>query len=387
MWQLQFTGAQSLARLGSMEGLARSITTSTVPLIALEALGSKRAVSLSYVAGASMALLFTLNVAAFERIMMRKWITTMGLSFLLTAGFLFMVVDGVFFSVAVGFQSAATALFSVSLSLYTMDFIAKRDLVRAESTRMVYNGGAWLLGPTVGIWLYEQGGRFAPFAVSCLMASAAMAYFWALRLGTNPVLKPRTMAATSPLRNIPRFFRQKNLRIAYAITTVRALFWVSIFVYGPLHVVEAGLPNWASGVFLSSVAGLLFFSPPVGRMSDRHGTRAVVIVAFCVIGVGMLALGAMGDARPAGLAAWIVAAVGASWLDVVGNVPFMRTVKPRERLAMTTVFSTWREASYLIAPGMAAIVLSIAPFWVFYICLAVLSFATAAAASYLPRRL
>jgi hypothetical protein len=95
----------------------------------------------------------------------------------------------------------------------------------------------------------------------------------------------------------------------------------------------------------------------------------------------------MGDARPAGLAAWIVAAVGASWLDVVGNVPFMRTVKPRERLAMTTVFSTWREASYLIAPGMAAIVLSIAPFWVFYICLAVLSFATAAAASYLPRRL
>ncbi|MFT7645899.1 MAG: ACDE family multidrug resistance protein [Candidatus Poriferisodalaceae bacterium] len=386
-WQLEFTGAKSIARLGSMEGLARSITVSTVPLIAFDALGSKRAVSLTYLAGAAMALTFTLNVATFERIMMRKWITTMGLVFLIASGLLFMIVDGPLFAVAVGFQSTATALFSVSLSLYTMDYIAKKDLVRAESTRMVYNGGAWLIGPTAGIWLWETGGRVAPFILSCFMAAAALAYFWALRLGNNPVLEPRKTAATSPLKNIPRFFKQKHLRIAYAITTVRALFWVAIFIYGPLYVVEAGLPTWASGVFLSSVASLLFFSPLVGRISTRHGTRAIVIVAFGIIGLGMVALAALGSPRPIGLACWIGAAVGASWLDVVGNVPFMRTVKPRERVPMTTVFATWREASYLITPGLAALVLSFAPFWVFYLCLAALSFLTATAATYLPRRL
>ncbi len=74
-------------------------------------------------------------------------------------------------------------------------------------------------------------------------------------------------------------------------------------------------------------------------------------------------------------------------IDVVNNIPFMRTVRPRQRVEMTTVFSTWREMSALLAPAIAAAILLIAPFWTFYLLLATLAFITAAVATHLPRRI
>ena len=44
----------ALARLSGMEGLSRALLTGVVPVIALEALGTKAAVSYAYLAGAAL---------------------------------------------------------------------------------------------------------------------------------------------------------------------------------------------------------------------------------------------------------------------------------------------------------------------------------------------
>jgi hypothetical protein len=60
-----------IARLGAIEGFGRSVLTGVVPLVALDALGSKRAVSYVFVGGAVITMLFTLNVGVLERRMQR----------------------------------------------------------------------------------------------------------------------------------------------------------------------------------------------------------------------------------------------------------------------------------------------------------------------------
>ena len=95
----------------------------------------------------------------------------------------------------------------------------------------------------------------------------------------------------------------------------------------------------------------------------------------------------LGEAEPIGVVFWVTGALGASWLDVLGNIPFMRTVKPRERTAMTTVFSSWRETSAIVAPGLGSLILLLAPFWVFYAVVAGLCLLTAVYVSYLPARI
>ena len=47
----------------------------------------------------------------------------------------------------------------------------------------------------------------------------------------------------------------------------------------------------------------------------------------------------------------------ARMLDVLGNIPFMRLVRPRERPEMTSVLTVGRDLSFVLTPALAAIVL------------------------------
>jgi hypothetical protein len=101
----------------------------------------------------------------------------------------------------------------------------------------------------------------------------------------------------------------------------------------------------------------------------------------------MLMLYFIGEPKLIGLVFWVSAALGGVTLDVLGNIPFMRMVKPRERTEMTMIFSTWREGSQLLTPLLVSLVLLFAPFKIFYVLLALFLFGAAIKASYLPRRL
>jgi MFS family permease len=385
--QLDKDVGRSLAMLCGLEGLGRAIMVGLMPLVALEVLGSKQAVTNAYVGGGCLALFVTLNVGRLESWMPRRWVVTGGLLSLVVAANFFLFADNWLLAIGIGLVAVAAGVFSVCLALFIMEYIDKRDFVRNESRRMFNNGLAWTVGPTLGLWLYTSVDERLPFIVAIGAALVSLGFFWVLRLGANPVLVKSRSRAPSPMRNIPRFFRQRYLRIAYAVTVVRGMFWVSFFVYAPIYVIEAGLSRFWIGIMISSVSALLVFSPVVERMAARYSARRVIILGFVIIGLGLTGLAAIGDARLLGLPVWMAAAIGATMLDVLGNIPFMRMVKPRERLPMTTVFSTWRKLSSLVAPGLAALVMLVAPFWAYYLVVAALCFATAVWATFLPTRI
>ena len=377
-----------LARLSGLEGLTRSLLVGTVPLLALERLGSKDAVSQVFTAGAVLTLLVTLNLGRLETLMPRRWVMTTAIVSLFSAAILFTFTVAPTFILAIGLRSAAASMFSVLLTLYVMDHIGKGELTRMESSRMVYNGVGWLIGPSLGVWLASNVDESAPFVLAAVLSVGLLAFYWWLRLGNSVVVVEAKSTAPSPLQNIPRFFKQRYLRIAYAITFTRATFWVALFVYSPIYVVEAGQDEWVAGAFLSAVAAILLFSPIIRRVAEHLGTRRIVIISFGVIGANMIAIATLGDPRPLGIAFWFGAAMGGAAIDVVGNIPFMRTVKPRERVAMATVFSTWREMSALVSPliGVAVLALTL-PFELYYLVIAAMAAITAAYATRLPRRI
>lgn len=376
----------SLARLSGFEGFARSLVTGVVPVLALEALGSKRAVSYAYLIGAAVTLLVTLNLGTLERRFERSIVLSAGLVFVVASAAVYALADGSLFVVGIALASSAASVFSACIALFLMDHVEKKDLARNESRRIAYHGVAWLVGPSLGLWLFDSVARSTPFLLSGAVGLGCLGYFWTLRVG-GTVKRSGAGTDTSPFRTIPQFFRERRMRVSYAITTVRSIFWAAMFIYGPIYVVEAGLPRWVGGALLSFVSSLLLFSRLVGRRAEVRGVRWVVLRGFGAIAAGMVALAVIGDARPIGLLAWVFAALGGAALDVVGNIPFMRMVRPRDRVAMTSVFSTWREVSSLIAPALAAGAIALGSFRLFYLAVAALAVFTGLAASVLPRRL
>ncbi len=377
-----------IVRLSGLEGLTRSLLVGTVPLVALDRLGSKAAVSQAFTAGAVITLLVTLNLGKLEAFMARRFVMTFGIVSLFGAAILFTIDTVAAFVFAVGLRSIASSTFSVLVTLYVMDYIGKSELTRIESSRMVHNGVGWLIGPSLGLWLVNTVDTAAPFLLSAALSVGLLSYYWWLRLGNSEVITEAKSAVESPLANIPRFFKQRYMRIAYAIAFVRSTFWVSLFIFGPIYVVEAGFADWVAGAFLSGVAALLLAAPIVRRIADRLGTRMVITRGFAMVAGSLIVLALLGDPKPIGIVFWATAAVGASTIDVIGNIPFMRMVKPRERVAMATVFSTWREMSALLSPLLAAVVLGLGlPFSVFFAALAALCVFAVTVGLRLPKRL
>ena len=144
-----------------------------VPLLALEALGSKEMVTRAYLAASILTLLITLNFASLERLLQRRWVVTLGVGFSLVAILIFSFGDGWIMSVAIGMQSAAASLFSVCLSLYIMDYIGNKELIFTESKRLLYTGIAWMIGPALGLWIWDEIGHWATFLLSACAISAA----------------------------------------------------------------------------------------------------------------------------------------------------------------------------------------------------------------------
>ncbi|MDH5519663.1 MAG: hypothetical protein OEZ14_03915, partial [Acidimicrobiia bacterium] len=214
---------RQLATLAALEGLTRATIVGVVPLIALAQLGTKEAVSIAYVIGSALTLVVTLNLARLEHHVPRRWILTGGLVGFVVAAALFAFGPAWSVPVAIGLTAAQASIFSVCLSLYIMEYIGKRELTGTESTRLLYLGVVWLIGPALGTWIWSAIGRGAPFVFSMVLAVIAVSFHWYLRLEANPVLLYPNQPVMSPIRAIPRFFGQRNLRVAYAITCIRSI--------------------------------------------------------------------------------------------------------------------------------------------------------------------
>jgi len=348
----------NLARMSAIEGFARSVLVSIVPLVALDALGSKENVALAYLAAGVLTLCITLNLGTLERLIHRRWLVSLGAVILILAAALLYSRSTVLLPLGIGLRSAAASIYTVCMSLYIMDYIGKKELSLNESRRMQYTGAAWLVGPFTGSWLVENGYTNVPFILSMIAAALMLGYFWRLRLGDNKVVVKAQSQGKNPWQAIKRYSGQKRLRIAYGITLSRSCFWVALFIYGPIYLVEAGLPVWSAGLLLSGISAMLFFSPAIRQASQRFGTRQVIAVGLSLTGLSLVMLGLLGEPTPMGVLFWVSGALGGVLLDVLGNIPFMRSVKPRERVEMTAVFSTW-----------------------------VMHFSSAASTSFLPKRL
>lgn len=385
--QLKGVSFVSLARLSSLEAVSRGMLVGIIPVLLYETFQDKSIVASVYFAGALMTMLITLNLAVIERVVPRRWIMSCAFVFLIVSAFLFLSTHTLAITIGIGLRSAAASIFTVCVSLYVMDYIRKQEFTNAESKRMLYNGFAWVVSPLLGSWLWHKGYFHQPFVIAMLFALLAASYFWHLRLGDNPVIQPAKSSMINPVQAVRRYFGQKRLRIAYLISISRSSFWVTLFVYGPIYTLEAGLPGWVGGALLSFVSGLLFFSPLIGKLARIVGTRTLICTGLMVCSVSLITLASLGDPTPAGVAFFILASCGAIILDVLGNIPFMRSVKLRERSAMTVVFSTWREGSELATPAIIGLTLLVAPMWVFYLLLALVLLLTAYLTTFLPRRI
>lgn len=394
-WSVRLSrpGAVVFAVMFALESFARAVLAVVIPAQAADLFLQARDISLLYTLVGLGGLVGSFSIPFFIRRFRRRWVYSAGLGLLIAAALLLSL--GTVWGQAGGMflRNFGTAAINIALALYVMDYIPRRDFVKSEPLKLLLSTASWTFGPIIGGWLYRYAPQGSAEAVSILSCATLLIYFWWLRMTENPAVAAATRPPPNPLAAIRRFVQQPRLRLGWFIPFSRSCWWAMFFTYPILYLIQAertgAIPSGSGGFWGSVLVGagnaLLIFAPAIGRMAQHIGVRVTVIVAF--LGAGALTLIAAGAYdHPYALVAFLfLAALPCVMLDAVGNIPFMRAVRPFERPQMTTVFRTYIDLSDLIPSAIYALLLSFFDLQAVFIAIGLYMLLSASVARYLPR--
>ena len=248
----------------------------------------------------------------------------------------------------------------ICTNAYVMDYIARHELGRGETLKMLYSAISWAAGPVVGVlmWKYWEP---LPFLAAIGFATALLATFWYLRLGNGKLITRARAPAPNPLAYLARFFRQPRLIVGWLFAVLRSSGWWVYVVYLPIFCIESGLGDRVASAAFSVSNTLLFLSPFMLRWMQRRGLKRAIQVAFAAC-AGCFLVAAFGQVwPPIAVVALFAASVFLVMLDTFGGLPFLLSVKPAERTEMSAVYSSFRDVSGIVTPGVAWLVLLVSP--------------------------
>jgi len=349
----------TFAVLFSLIVLPRSLLVTVIPLHAHALLGDAQKVSVLYFAVSLAGVCGSLAIPWLVHHLRRRWVFSMGAVSMIVAAALLGSSSLTGLVLGMVAQVFAVASLEITLNLYVMDHIPRREISRFEPRRVFMTAGVFALGPWVGVKMQTGIAEWVPFLAAALASATVLAWFWYLRLSENKAVGPMKRPAPQPLNYLPRFFRQPRLRLSWVLAAVRSSWWSMFFLYAPIYAVNSGLGGEIGGALVSLGSASLFFVPLWAAVGRRFGMRRLLVGGYVIGGLATIAVAAVAGMPWLGAAVLLMAAFAVGAIDGAGNVPFLRSVRPLERPEMTTVFATYRDAAQLLPPGIFSVVLKV----------------------------
>ncbi len=143
-------GATAFALMFALESMARASLATVIPLQAYALFGLPRDVSLAFLAVALTGLAGSFAIPLLIRRIGRRWVYPLGGACLVVAPALFVTETMIGQLAGMLVRVFGTACLNITLNLYIMDYIHKRDLVRSEPRKFLFSAAAWTIGPSLG---------------------------------------------------------------------------------------------------------------------------------------------------------------------------------------------------------------------------------------------
>jgi ACDE family multidrug resistance protein len=378
-------GIRGFALLSGMESTARAFLVSVLPIVMYRTFQDAETVSEIYFLIGIFSFLASLFTPWLARYVPRRYLYTSGVLGLIAGAALSIIGGSWLVSMGLTLMTVGTVVISICMNAYVMDYVARSSLGECETKRLFYSGAAWAIGPFFGIWIMDIW-HPAPFILSIIAAFMLLGTFWFLRLGDGKMIARAKQQAPSPLSFLGRFFKQPRLMTGWAYAVIRSSGWWVYVVYLPIYAVENGYSEQTGGITLSLTNSLLLISPLMLRWM-RGRIRYAILIGFIGCGVAFVAAALLSAMPAATIVLLIIGSLFLILLDVCAGLPFLMSVRSFERTEMSAVYSTYRDVSGVVTPGLARIVLLISPLPGVFAAMALGLFAAAAMATTIHPRL
>jgi ACDE family multidrug resistance protein len=373
--------------LFTFEPLYRSIIVTVVPLMALERFGSAKNVSIFFFVFGILGVGMSLAVPWFVRHLSRRGTFWLGVGAGVISMLLFIHNELWSFCAGMALHLFAGSCIDVTLNLYWMEHVRRRDFGRVEPVRMFFLAFSWSIGPFLGVYLRNTIDPAAPFLAGTLVIILLGGFFLYRRLSESPATGGQPDPVTNPLRYLPRFFSQPRMTLVYVLCVMRSGWWTMYFIYVPIFCVTAGLGETMGGALVSLAVSFVMTTPLLRSTIQRYGIRRVLWVGYAGTGSVTIGMGAFIGIPDVAVVLILMAALFAVLCDSIGNTLFYRAVRFYERSAMATVFMSYRPISALAFPGVYSGVLAIFPLPAVFLLTGAGMLATTLMTRFIPARM
>lgn len=351
---------RGFALLAGIEAVARGILISVFPLVMYKALQDAAVVSEIYFLVGIVSLFSGLMVPFLTRYIRRRWIYSLGALMFAVGSVLAIQGSAEAIVTALFLNTIATVMTFVCFNAYVLDYIAKIELGRCETSRMFYSALGWTVGPALGVVLYKYW-EPTPFIVAAAAALTMLALFLYMRLGNGRLITRSRALPKNPFAFLPRFFSQPRLLAGWLFAVIRSVGWWVYVVYLPIFAIEQGLGERLGGIALSITNGTLFLTPFMLRWMQKNSIKIAVRTGFLISGLLFASATLVAGLPWLSILALMLGSFFLILLDVSAGLPFLLAVKPSERTEMSAIYASYRDVSGIVTPGAAWIVLLFAP--------------------------
>jgi MFS family permease len=242
--------------------------------------------------------------------------------------------------------------------------------------------GAYLTSLNIGFMIAPLLGGYIVDRLS-FGALYTVAIFFAVPVIILLVITLPNVTATHPSKTrfltlVHFFIRKRNLGAVFIINLILQFFYAWMVIYTPIYLHEQVGIAWDTIglLFTIMLSAFVLFQYITGKIADRFKCERELMI----IGLGIMGIATLFVTRAPIMTFWSLAAtlfvtrIGASMVEVVTESYFFRHVHPDDTGTIGFFRNTYPFA-YIIAPGIASVLMNVIPLWTLFIILGIICLA------------
>ena len=251
------------------------------------------------------------------------------------------------------------------IMLYIREYSSKKTIAKNEGLYYTSANLVWMIGPLLGGLIAEA------FHFKTLFTLASIFPFIVLILLIIKPLKDGKININNnktTIENIKDFFRDKNLRKLYLLST-GCVFWItSTYIYLPLYMRYQGFSlSYIGYALFAMVIPLVLFEIFAGRLTARIGYRKVFFMGFMIIAAAAIATYFVSPLLTIILI--IIASTGVAFVEPLRDAYFFAYIKRSDELRYLAPYVTHHEAASLTGPLILSSILLLTNFKIMFVVL------------------
>lgn len=235
----------------------------------------------------------------------------------------------------------------------------KEELVKNEGLIYTLLNIGWILGPLMAGYIATKFSLNTVFFFASGFALIALIIFYTRKLKDKSIKKK---IDGDIIKNFIDFFKNKNRLLSYFIDGGATAWWILIYLFMPLYIIDSGLSVKWVGFFLFGIAvPLILTEYKFAKLASKYGFKKMFKFGFLITAFFTIICFFLGNIYLI-LISLILASFGMAILEPTTEAHFLDKLKKNEVSRFYGPFNTSRDINQFIAKMLSSLILLILPF-------------------------